>query len=55
MDRGAQQASVHRAGKSWTRLKQLSTAQYMLNEYFLIKGVQVGPLIAFQPCLHGEV
>ena len=26
MDRGAWQATVHRAAKSWTRLKQLSTS-----------------------------
>ena len=28
MDREAWQAMVHRVAKSWTRMKQLSTAQY---------------------------
>ena len=27
MDRGAWQATIHRVTKSWTQLKQLSTAQ----------------------------
>ena len=30
MDRGAWRATVHRAAKSWTRLKRLSTAQHNL-------------------------
>ena len=29
MDRGAWHATVHRVAESWTRLKQLSTAQHI--------------------------
>ena len=40
MDRGAWRATVHRAAKSWTRLKQLSTSTVWFHLYYVSKIVK---------------
>ena len=56
MDRGAQQATVHRIVKSWTQLKQLS----MLEHYILLSSIlkfctyslDISSRSGFMPCVN---